>query len=59
VAALASGDVGIVLADALGEPLDRLASIAKTDPRAEELIRFALSPAYIELRRALGLEGGG
>ena len=56
VAALASGDVGIALVDALGEPLDRLSTVAKTDPRAEELIRFALSPAFLELRRALGLD---
>jgi tetratricopeptide (TPR) repeat protein len=59
VATLASGDVGIALMDALGEPQERLPAIAKSDPRAEELIRFALSPAYLELRRALGLEGGG
>ncbi|HEY2512739.1 MAG TPA: hypothetical protein VGI39_17855, partial [Polyangiaceae bacterium] len=58
VATLASGDVGIALSDATGEPLDRLAAIAKTDPRAEELFRFALSPAFLELRKALGLEGG-
>jgi hypothetical protein len=57
VAALASGDVGIVLVDALGEPLERLPAIAKGDARVEELVRFALSPAYLELRRALGLEG--
>ncbi len=57
VAAIASGDVGIVLVDALGEPLDRLPTVAKNDPRVEDLVRFALSPIYLELRRALGLEG--
>jgi tetratricopeptide (TPR) repeat protein len=57
VAVLASGDVGIVLADALGEPLERLPALAKSDPRAEDLIRFALAPSYGDLRRALGLEG--
>ena len=57
VAAIASGDVGIVLVDALGEPLDRLPTVAKGDPRVEDLVRFALSPTYLELRRALGLEG--
>jgi tetratricopeptide (TPR) repeat protein len=57
VAALASGDVGIALVDALHEPLDRLPTVVKGDPRAEELVRFALSPTYLELRRALGLEG--
>ncbi|MGO9713499.1 MAG: hypothetical protein ACLQBL_31885 [Polyangiaceae bacterium] len=59
VAALASGDVGIVLVDALGEPLERLPAVAKGDTRVEELVRFALSPAFVELRRSLGLEGGG
>jgi hypothetical protein len=58
VAAIASGDVGIVLVDALGEPLDRLPAAAKGDPRVEDLVRFALSPKFIELRRSLGLEGG-
>ena len=57
VSALASGDVGIVLVDALGEPLDRLGAVAKTDPRAEDLFRVALTPVFHELRRALGLEG--
>ena len=58
VAAIASGDVGIVLVDALGEPLERLPAAAKGDPRVEDLVRFALSPKFIELRRSLGLEGG-
>jgi len=58
VATLASGDVALALVDALGEPLERLSAVVKSDPRAEELLRFALSPAYLELRRALGLEGG-
>jgi tetratricopeptide (TPR) repeat protein len=56
IAVLASGDVGIALADALGEPLDRLPAATKTDPRAEEILRFALSPTFLELRRALGLD---
>jgi hypothetical protein len=59
VAALACGDAGAALADALGEPLDRLSNVVKGDARAEELFRFVLSPTYLELRRALGLEGGG
>ena len=42
---------------ALGEPLEKLPAVAKTDPRIEDLVRFALSPTYLELRRALGLEG--
>lgn len=59
IAAVASGDVGIVLVDALGEPLDRLPAVGKNDPRVEDLVRFALSPTYLELRRALGLETPG
>jgi predicted Zn-dependent protease len=58
IAALASGDVGVALMDALGEPLERLPVVAKGEPRVEELVRFALSAAFLDLRRALGLEGG-
>jgi tetratricopeptide (TPR) repeat protein len=57
VSLVASGDVVLALADALGETPDRLPAAAKSDPRAEELLRFALSPTYAELRRTLGLEG--
>jgi hypothetical protein len=32
--------------------------VAKGDPRVEELVRFVLSPTFIDLRRELGLEGG-
>ena len=58
VAALASGDVGVVLSDIVGQPLEGIAAAVKGDNRAEELIRFVLSPTYLELRRSLGLEGG-
>jgi hypothetical protein len=58
VALVASGDVALVLADMLSEPAEHLAAAANSDPRALELLRFALSPSYVELRRALGLEGG-
>ena len=51
-----SGDVSVVLADLLGEPLEGIAPIARDDVRAEELLRFLLSSGYVELRRALGLE---
>ncbi len=57
IAVIASGDVGTVLLDVLGESPERLAQVAKTDPRAEELMRFVLSPAYLEIRRSFGLEG--
>jgi len=56
VQALAAGDVGPVLADVLGAAEGQLPAIVATDARAAELLRFVLSPAYLELRRALGLE---
>ena len=58
VATIASGDPSVVLSDVLGVPLDRLGSAVKGNPRAEELLRFVLSPQYLEIRRSLGLEGG-
>jgi tetratricopeptide (TPR) repeat protein len=57
VALVASGDAVIVLSDLLGVAEDKLPTAAKTDPRAEELARFVLSPTYLEIRRSLGLEG--
>jgi tetratricopeptide (TPR) repeat protein len=57
VAVLACGDVGFVLGEALGQPVDQVAEHVRGDARAEELLRFAMSPLYIELRQALGLEG--
>ncbi|MBX3207876.1 MAG: tetratricopeptide repeat protein [Labilithrix sp.] len=58
-AALASGDVSVVLADVFGEPVERLGAVARDDLRAHELFRFVLSRPYFELRRSLGLEGQG
>jgi tetratricopeptide (TPR) repeat protein len=52
VAAVGCGEVSVVLADMTPPAMP-------TDPRAIELCRFVLSPAFIQLRRALGLEGGG
>ena len=57
VAAIASGDVAQVLGDVLGEPPERLGQAVKGNQRAEELLRFVLSPTYLEIRQALGLEG--
>jgi tetratricopeptide (TPR) repeat protein len=48
-AVIASGDLPAALAEM---------GIAPQDPRAVQLARFVLSPDYIELRRALGLEVG-
>ena len=57
VAALASGDVSVVLADVFGEPVERIGGLARDDLRSHELLRFVLSRPYFDLRRALGLEG--
>jgi hypothetical protein len=54
---IASGDVAVVLADVFGEPVERLGAVARDDLRAHEILRFALSKPYFDLRRALGLEG--
>jgi lipopolysaccharide biosynthesis regulator YciM len=58
VAAIASGDASVVLSDVLGVGVDKLGPAVKNNARAEELLRFVLSPLYLELRRSLGLEGG-
>jgi len=57
VAAIAGGDPSVVLSDVLGVPLENLGAAVKGNARAEELIHFVLSESYLELRRALGLEG--
>jgi tetratricopeptide (TPR) repeat protein len=57
IAVIASGDPSIVLCDTLGVPLERLGQATQGSARAEELLRFVLSPQYLELRRSLGLEG--
>jgi tetratricopeptide (TPR) repeat protein len=57
VATIASGDAAVVLSDVLGASIDRLGPAVKGNARAEELLRFVLSPQYLEIRRSLGLEG--
>ena len=57
VAALAAGDVSVVLADVFGQPVDRLGTVARDDLRSHDLLRFVLSRPYFDLRRTLGLEG--
>jgi hypothetical protein len=59
IAAVAAGDVSVVLADVFGEPVERLGMVARDDLRAHDLLRFVLSRPYFDLRRALGLEGAG
>jgi hypothetical protein len=56
MAAVASGDAAAVILDITGQPLERLPALIPGDSRVEELIRFILSAAYLDLRRSLGLE---
>jgi hypothetical protein len=56
MAVVASGDATAVILDVTGQPLERLPALLSGDSRVEELIRFILSPAYLDLRRNLGLE---
>jgi cellulose synthase operon protein C len=58
IATIASGDSSVVLCEAFGTSLERLGAVVKSNARAEELIRFVLSPQYLDIRRSLGLEGG-
>jgi hypothetical protein len=55
MAAIAAGDVSLVLSDALGSPLQRLPDIVAHDDRARRLVSFVLSPRYLELRGKLGM----
>jgi len=55
MAALAAGDVSLVLSDILGQPRTQIASAVRENERALTLIRFVLSPGYLELRRKLGM----
>ena len=55
-ALVASGDVAFVVLDTLGEPPERVMTSLKNDDRAAELLRFVMSPTYVDIRRSLGLE---
>ena len=52
ISSVACGEIGVVL-------VDMVPPAASADPRAVELFKFVLSPAYAQVRRALGLEPGG
>jgi tetratricopeptide (TPR) repeat protein len=56
IATVATGDVGVVLGDIIGQPPEKLADVVQGDRRAADLLRFALSDAYLDVRRTLGLE---
>jgi hypothetical protein len=55
MAALAAGDVSHVIADMLNLPRHQLAAAIRESDRALSLLRFVLSPGYLELRRQLGM----
>jgi hypothetical protein len=55
MAAIAAGDVSLVLVDALGATASQLPSLVVHDERARRLIAFVLSPEYLELRGRLGM----
>jgi hypothetical protein len=55
MAAIAAGDVSIVLSDLFGVSRDRLAGLVVDNDRAKRLLAFVLSPSYLELRKKLGM----
>lgn len=55
MAAIAAGDVSVVLADALDVGRDRLETVVSDDARARQLVGFVLSDGYLELRKQLGM----
>jgi hypothetical protein len=55
MATVACGDVSIVLADALNTPRQDLRRAIANNERAERLLRFVLSPQFLELRNRLGM----
>lgn len=55
VAAIAGGDVALVLADLLGVARGELRRAVSASARADKLLRFVLSPAYLQLRAQLGM----
>jgi len=55
MAAIAAGDVSLVLSDVYGVPREQLKAVVAEDQRARELIAFVLSDRYLELRNQLGM----
>ena len=55
MAAIAAGDVSVVLAEMLSVPRTDLAKRVNDSERARSLVRFVLSPGYLELRKKLGM----
>jgi tetratricopeptide (TPR) repeat protein len=55
MAAIAAGDVSLVLADSLGCSRSELGGLVQHDERAKKLLAFVLSSKYLELRNQLGM----
>jgi cellulose synthase operon protein C len=55
MSAIAAGDVSLVLTDVMGVQRDDIHRFLKGNERAERLLRFVLSPQYLELRASLGM----
>ncbi|MFO0658247.1 MAG: tetratricopeptide repeat protein [Polyangiaceae bacterium] len=55
VSAIAAGDVSLVLADVLKVKRADVKSVALSSERAKRLLRFVLSPTYLDLRKHLGM----
>lgn len=55
MAAIAAGEVSLVLSETLRAPRAELAPLVRDSERAKNLLRFVLSPGYLELRKKLGM----
>ena len=55
MAAIAAGDVSLVLSDVFRRPREQLAAVVIEEQRARELVAFVLSDRYLELRNLLGM----
>ena len=55
MATVAAGDVSLVLADVMAVPRAELKRAIPGNERAERILRFVLSPQYLELRARLGM----
>ena len=55
MAAIAAGDVSLVLSDVLKAPRNDVAPLVRENERAKSLLTFVLSPGYLELRKKLGM----
>lgn len=55
MAAIAAGDVSLVLSEVLKAPRNDMTALVRENERAKSLLRFVLSPGYLELRKKLGM----